>query len=303
MNEETLTRVWAWATGIEGAPFVAFAWAAIVVGYEFWFYVPRLSPDGERYLAIGRGKPVPRPYSYRWLLPALFRTDTRLWVGFSYLALCVAAFEVALWAGGTWGGLFAAVLFTGATGLFRTSVMLPVITEPVSFALSLGAALMFRGGHTAGGVILSMLAGACRESAPVFIACWTLNPWALVGLVTPKWLGRYAEPDAEYLSSPFQDARKIKRETGLDFQFLLRPWGVVCGLFPLLLPAAAPRLVFAALLSLTLSYAQLLRARDYSRLYQWAWPAVIPICANVSPEYAPALILLHFALLPNLGTM
>lgn len=244
-----------------------------------------LSPDGKYYLLYP--DPVPRPYSLRWLLPALCRRDPRRWLLASLLGLTVAAWLMeprAAW-------LF---LWLPMTAL---NTRLPVLVDAPAFALALGSALAASAGQTALSVALALGAGASKESAPVFAAAWALSPWPLIGLLATGWWRWPAPPDQMWLERPWSSARRDP----LDWRRLLLPWGAV---LPLAWAGAGwDRATLAAGVSLALGYAQLLRSMDDARLYQWAFPAVAVLACRAEGWWVlPALALHPFICATHKGT-
>jgi hypothetical protein len=219
-----------------------------------------ISPDGTYYLKAAAKQPVPSPYSRRWLLPFLLGTKVRRWEVSTFISfLCASACL------SSWLGFWASFFLVFSTGLGALNVRLPVLVDMPAFALSVAAAFSAAHGHVWLAVCLSVLAGACAEKAPVFIALWSWNAWCLLGLVGARWIGRTAEPDQPWLKSPFQSARDSRDILG--WKRMLLPWGGVV--------VAIPFVDIRALAAIAVAYGQCLIAMDDSRLYQWAMPAVL----------------------------
>lgn len=263
--------------------------AGVVTAYRHGF---ALTPDGVAYLDAANGKPVPRPYSLRWFLPRLLGTERERWAWTTRAALVVSAGLVAAWVGGDARQMLtAAWLFVWLPGVFAVNVRFPVLVDAPAFAFALGAALMVRSGNYAGAVLLSLLAGASKESAPLFAAALCLNPLPLVGLLAPAWLRKSRPPTAAepWLSRPWSYAQ-AHRDL-LDWRRMLLPWGALAALAPM--GAAWDSATLAAGFMLALGYTQLLRSTDDSRLYQLAAPAVIVLACRVDSWAVAPLLTIH----------
>lgn len=246
-----------------------------------------LSPDGRYYALSAKGERVPRPYSLRWALPLTLGDRAWAWQAASFIGIVVTAWLLdprAAW-------LF---LWLPMTAL---NCRLPVLVDAPAFALALGSALAASRGWWALSVALGLAAGACKESAPVFAAAWSLSPWPLLGLLAAGWWRRAAAPDQEWLERPWSSARRDP----LDWRRMLLPWGAV---LPLAWAGAAwDRATLAAGVALVLGYAQLLRSMDDARLYQWAFPAVAVLACRAEGWWVlPALALHPFVCATHRGT-
>lgn len=253
------------------------ALAAILAYAVHWYRAGwGLSPDGEYYMLLSEGARVPRPYSLRWGLPLLAQ-QLWVWVFFSMLGLLVTGYLLeprAAW------------LFVWLP-MVALNVRLPVLVDAPAFALALGSATAASQGQTGLSVALGLAAGATKESAPVFASAWSLSPWPLLGLLAAGWWRRPAPPDKPWLERPWSSARRDP----LDWRRMLLPWGAV---LPLAWAGAGwDRWTLAAVLSLGLGYAQLLRSMDDSRLYQWAAPAVLVLACRAEGWWVLPLLALH----------
>lgn len=246
--------------------------AALYILVVKWHHRPRVTPDGYWYQRM----PIaPSPFRRRWLAPTL--SGHLSWEWISVLSVLVAAPLMSQFAGGP----LATLLYLGLPGLVLFNLQCPVLVDAPAFALALGAAVASQSGHPVLAVLLSLLAGACKESAPLFAAAWTLNPWLLLGVLGARWWGPKGSGARELVA----DMRR--RHDFNRWDAYLLPWGALV----VLLPAAG--LTWPAALSLALGYAQLAIATDTSRLYQWAAPAVIAAAVSGMPSWGLALIALH----------
>lgn len=234
-----------------------------------------LSPDGGYYLRPAAERP--RPYSLRWLAPAVLGGRPWAWAAVSAASIVGAAWLLpprAAW-------LF---LWLPMTAL---NVRLPVLVDAPAFLAALGSAWAASRGQTWLAVALGLLAGATKESAPVFAAAWSLSPWPLLGLLAAGWWRRPAPADQPWLERPWSSARRDP----LDWRRMLLPWGAV---LPLAWAGAAwDRATLSAGVALVLGYAQLLRSMDDSRLYQWAFPAVAVLACRAEGWWVLPVLAAH----------
>jgi hypothetical protein len=250
-----------------------------------------LTPDGYRYWAMGAGVPVPRPFAYRWLLPALCRQAIHRWVAANVAGLVLLAAGTFALAGGGWLGVVAAlIVVTLPMSLFNARH--PVLVDSVALGLATSAAAVAQV-NVPVAVALALLAGCVKEPAPLFAAAFAWNPWLMLGMVAP--LARMAlcrpgpdvieyEGRAESLAHPLRTGWRWNgsRLRSLD-PTLVWPWGgALAGLAALDVRLA---------LVLALAYGQLLLATDSVRLYQWAGPAMAVSAASVvPPAWWPVLL-------------
>lgn len=240
------------------------------------------SPDGAYYRKAALGLPVPSPYSRRWLLPKLLGVSTRPWEITSAISFIISgALICSLF--GPWATFF----FVASTGLGALNVRLPVLVDMPAFMVAIVALFCLTHGHVAIAVALSVLAGACSEKAPVFVALWSWNPWCLLGLLGARWTTSIAKPDQEWLKHPCKAARESRDL--LDWKRMLLPWG---GLL-----ITVPLLNFHALVALLVGYGQCLIAQDDSRLYQWAMISLFPLLAFVPAWLLPIAAVWHLIVL------
>lgn len=261
--------------------------SAIAFALLAWFVAAHrngfmLSADGQAYW----GKRTVSPFHLRWLLPKLLgRGWLAPWMAVSLLATLALGPLVHAWT----GSLASAWLLVWL-GVVQICVARPVMTDLPAMALALGAALAARAGLWWLAIPLALLAGACRESAPVFAAAWALEPVLLVGVIAAGWWRKAAAVKPGTVGAyPWGSARK--QHDLLDWRRMLAPWGAVAALAPL--GAAWDRETLAAVLALALGYGQLLRARDGARLFTWAAPAVLVLAARVDAQWTLPLLFAH----------
>lgn len=252
-----------------------------------------VSPDGRFYLAAGRGELVPKPYSLRWLMPWLLKGKTGRWVAASVLGFVMLPLAGALYFAQVaehWAWATALLL---CLPIFRTAWYFPVLTDVPAFVFSLLSAACALHGWIVPSVLLACLAGACRESAPVFAALWAWSPWPLLGVVAAGWWRKSCAPDDRsvqrfmqpLLKHPFKTAWAKRLEIGFEPLAYVFPWGgVVAGL------ALGGWQVWV---TTAVAYGQMIAAQDTVRLYQWAAPVLCAAAVTVVPvDWFPVLFLL-----------
>ena len=249
-----------------------------------------VTPDGLRYLHPH----PPAPFHRRALLPWICGTDpkrwiTQAWIG--YALLLVGTFGLV----GGWQGLAAAALVAVLPGIMLGLVH-PVLVDTTALGLATASAALWVNDLQTPAIALVLVAGAAKESAPVFAAVFAWNPLLLVGLVVPLLIGVIrgaGEPMAEMgkhhqwiLEHPIKASRKYHDGMLRSLSpVLVFPWGA------LVVALAAPSWQLGA--ALALGYAQLLIATDTVRLYQQAAPAVaIAATTAVDPVWWPVLLVL-----------
>jgi hypothetical protein len=137
-----------------------------------------------------------------------------------------------------------------------------------------------------GAVAYALVAGASKETAPLFAALWALSPIPLVGLLAPLAARALRKPGPEIeplrgqlahraVSKPFKTSILVEKGNWRRFDRWLGPWNA--GLLGFLWPPAWPALVAG--------YGQCLFATDRVRLYQWAAPAVALGAATVVTDW------------------
>jgi hypothetical protein len=259
----------------------------------------QLSSDGDRYLTMGRGAAVPYPFMLRWLIPAICRTSQRAWwvsTNLHLLALPVlTTIYIGHWPVRTSAAVVGGMLICGFAGIWRNNIRRPVLVDPPALAWTLLSAILVLNGAWPAGVAVALVAACMKETAPVFAACFSLNPLPLIGLVAPlvrRLLARAGEDThhSQALADPLGAARQAHADHLFDPVVMLAPWGA--GL--LAIAVQDTRVALIAILALLLGYAQLVTAVNTVRLYQWAGPAVALAAATALPAgWEPAVLLVH----------
>src|SRR6185503_20288221 len=175
-------------------------------------------------------------------------------------------------------------------GCFGLLTLCPVLVDaPAMLVALVGAGLYLSGLGLTPLLVAGLLAGAIKETGPVWLALFAWHPAALVGLAVPayrRWLTDYPPPDHDIIAHPIKSAMQYRRGTLLDGTQMLYPWGL--GLAALLNPS--PQLWA----SVGLAYLQPLIASDVSRLVQQVAPVVLIHAIPVIPEaWLPIVLVLH----------
>lgn len=230
--------------------------------------LPAISPDGVRYLTMAGGKRVARPFHYRWLMPKVIGENPTRWVWWSLGS--VIAMATGAWAltGSPQVGMFAFAV----PGVAKITKKFPVLVDPAAMAFALWSAAALQHGYWPIGIVLALLAGTAKESAPVFAAAYAWNPLGLIGLVAPAIRHLFKEGedvlDEEnkwILAHPFKAS--IKYHKAVPPWVYVFPWGG-------LLAGFVGPYSWQLLITIMLAYGMVAMATDTVRLYQWAWPMV-----------------------------
>lgn len=242
-----------------------------------------LTPDGARYFAASETR-VARPFHYRFGLPLLLGRRETAWKWCSRLAIVVVGLLTAWYARSPW---MACVAFLpGIAFAWRY----PVLVDAPGMALALLAAVLWPIFCPAA-ILVALVAGCVRETAPVWAAIYAWNPVLLVGLI-PTGIRAFQRSgpdvlDAEnawILKHPILASRKYHKGLWLDPFTMVLPWGaLLVGLRDLNVQLAV---------ALTVGYGQLGMATDSVRLYQWA----APVLAAATVHSVPAWVLPFVAL-------
>lgn len=241
-----------------------------------------VSPDGMAYLELAAGKPVPAPYSRRWLLPRIVGTRWNVWRVVTACALLACSLELWALTHSVWS-VWLWLWLPGTAQLMRH----PVLVDAVALALAMGAALLVSRGvwGLCGAMVLVIVASCVREPAALFGATFAGQWWLMGGaliaaLFLPERSGfeRNARSGVAYLDHPFREARK--RHDWLNWRTMLLPWGMVVPLF--VMGARWDSTTLWACVALALGYGQLLAAQDGPRLFQFGAPAVLIVCVHAS---------------------
>ena len=263
-----------------------------------------IGPDAARYLAAAEGRPVPRPFHLRWLLPKVCGTDLAAW-RFVWLAswplLAASTIGWRLAAGDRWEIAVAAAVFLCALpGILGPAVVIPVGVDLPATAVSMVGVLLIELGNPAqvvAGVVVIAVAACIRETAPVWSALWLWSPLPLIALCVVACRALIAKPGIDPLGPKFQAiadhpvkaALAAHRGRWRDAWLMVAPWGVCL--------AGLVGSDWRLWLVLALAYAQLLIATDSVRLYQHAAGPVLAVAAAqvVPVAWLPLAVVVHVA--------
>ncbi len=262
------------------------ALAIQVVAYAAMVYRHRgfsLSPDGRRYIAMSQGRRVPRPYSRRWLLPALFGVDAWKWASSAAFIACGPLMYLLT------GSLVCVWLFAWLPGM-AINVRFPVLVDGVAIMLVLAAGVLYSWGLWGLAAISVFIAGQAKESSPVFALPLCPHPVvaisALASMGTAVVIGKRTSvpSDEPHILRPFHTA--LTKHDPLDWREMVLPWGsmAVLGLALVATGQNHTAAWYLACAALVVGYSQLIIANDSVRLYQWAAPAVLVALAPMQME-------------------
>jgi hypothetical protein len=259
-------------------------------------------PDAFRYLTLGAGKPVSRPFHLRWLLPYFCTTSHRAWWTVFLASWPIAAVGVGGWrvtVGDSWSAALAgAALLLALPGILGPRAVIPVGVDLPSTAVALLGVWVFELGHptqVVAGVLIIGISAAIKESTPVFAALWLWSPLPLIALFVPVCRALLVKPGADPLGERFEHIAAHPVRAALDAHtgrwrdawVMVAPWGVCL--------AALVGADWRLLVALGVAYAQLLVATDSVRLYQHAaGPVMAATAASVIPtQYLVLAVALH----------
>lgn len=255
-----------------------------------WSHSTHITPDGQFYLAMGRGTLVPRPYACRSLPKALGSvTHWRVLHAASYLVALIS-----LHLAGEQLGVNGTQCALGVLALpaFRQSVSWPVLLDmPILAVSSLVAALS--GPYPVIALLLLMASGLAHERAPMWCAVFAVPflplPLAVVFVVialvaTLGTLAAGLESDdsgrtgIDWLDHPFKAALAKHRGTLTSYEVWMRPLGA-----SLLGLATMSPWVIASML---MGYAGCAVAQDRARIYSYAAFPLTVVALQVAGPYA-----------------
>jgi hypothetical protein len=257
-----------------------------------------LVPDSRRYVSMAEGRGAPRPFCYRWLLPAVCGASLVRWrvaSVFGVLLTCIGIVSLCQ----TWWQALAGVIVFVALPMTEFNLRNPVLTDSLSLGLATVSAALFVNDLVVPAVLVACVAGMVKESAPVFAALFAFSPWLLLALIPVLVRMVVVKPGIDVVTGPgIEDTLLHPFRTGVRFhkamvlkrsEYLIAPWG---GLL-IALTVVDVRLA----LCLVVAYGQLLIATDTVRLYQWCAPLVIVYAVACVP--APWLLLLVLSVVFN----
>lgn len=261
-----------------------------------------IGPDAYRYIALGVGKPVPRPFHLRWLLPTLCDNVGRRWWAVwlaSWPVLLGGMFGWRLAAGDRWQvAAAAAALLAGLPGVLGPAIVIPVGVDLPATAMSLlGVMFLEIGGWTPNvlGITALCVGAMVRETVPVWSSLWLWSPLPLVAMVPVVVRMLLAQTGPDPLGGQFDEIAAHPLKAGLqahagrwrDGWLMVAPWGVC--LAALYTPDWRLGVILAA------AYLQLLIATDTVRLVHHAAGPVLAAAAahHIPPQWLVIAVVAH----------
>lgn len=256
---------------------------------------PTLLPDSRRYVAMAEGRRLCLPFHLRWLIPVLAGTSASAWTWITRVSWFLSSIAVAILATNTfdWQRGVAAGLLFAALPSNRLNLKYPVLVDMPAMYCALLSALAMQAGAWPLAVLWALVAGATKETAPVFAALYCWSPVPLLGLLAPLVRRVFWKPGTDVLEGhhpwilahPIQASMREHAGQWGDGLQMVMPWG------PAIIGLAALDWQLATVLAV--AYAQLLVATDTVRLYQWAAPVLVVAAVGVVPiAWLPVLVVL-----------
>lgn len=250
-----------------------------------------LTPDGVRYLAAAERR-VARPFHWRWMIPALCRTNVARWQRLTRTSTWLLL-PATWWYVGGWAGVAAAACVCGLSGVWKFNRRWPVLVDAPGMLCALLAADCMLHGLWYLAIPLALLGGTVRETSPVFAALYAWNPLLLIGLLAPalRTLQREGpdvldEENRWILDHPIKASRKY--HAGFPIAIWVLPWGAA--------PVALGNPTLWLYTTLAAAYGQCLVATDTVRLFMWAFPVVLASAVQiVPPVWLVLFVVAHLA--------
>jgi hypothetical protein len=133
-----------------------------------------LVPDSRRYVSMAEGRGAPRPFCYRWLLPALCGASLVRWRVATVLGVLLTCIGIASLCGSWWQALAGVIVFV-ALPMTEFNLRNPVLTDSLSIGLATVSAALFVNDLIVPAVLVACVAGMVKESAPVFAALFAFS--------------------------------------------------------------------------------------------------------------------------------
>lgn len=238
------------------------------------------------------------PFHVRWLVPRLCGLSAPRWLAMTFGSLVaiagLSAWFVGLSGLGKWQIVAAPLLVLGLPGIVRINVRYPVLVDAPAIMLALLAACLTLAGWWPIAVLVVLVAGMVKETAPIYAALYAWNPILLVGLAVPLLRRLIFKPgddvldehNAWVLSHPLAASWRYHKDRLSDPLLWVAPWGV------LLAGLAAMNLQLAV--TLAVAYLLTAVATDTVRIYQWAFPVLLVAALGVIPvEFLALAVVAH----------
>lgn len=252
--------------------------------------------DWEEYQRAARGD-APRPFCWRWLVPALARSSPAAWRALTVWSLSLLPGALVFFlhthgVGGPLSWILTALGLTLLPSIYERNLKILYLVDGPALLLALLTASCSR--LESPGVYfvipLSLMAGATRETAPILAAIWAMNPLPLIGLLgVPFWRkGTAAWRHQHLYANPWKRHMRVRWEQGWHLGYLVA-WGAFLPAFP----GALNTYPVPLLLALCVSGVPLLRSIDVFRLLiPWCIPILaLSLCQSTPGALAASCLL------------
>lgn len=277
---------------------VQFIFMALVLGLRFRQIDGRASPDCQYYLNIAVGRPTPKPYCYRVLVPwltmlGIFVTPfkpiniMRVIVTTGIVGFLGVAYFLALHLGCTpWQATVVVIILISTDSLIGNWVMFPWLADPWAFAFA-GMATML---DPIGAAVFLALSASAKEAGWILgtVAALMLGaPWwvplpGLALLLLLRFILKAGPPDVEWLQKPFSYAQSSKRRDWFSYRKNLS--GLKATPFVALWSLAGAGTGGTAAALAFFAWFQTLFAVDHGRLIACCTLWVVPMAVAVCPD-------------------
>jgi len=259
-----------------------------------------LGPDAAHMWLMVEGKPTPRPFYLRWLLPWACRNVMWRWWAIWAVSWPLIALGAGWWRLTAGDELYQAVLVAGLIiglpGVLGPNVVIPVGVDLPTTALNLLGVAALEHGWWPLAVALFTVAGMIKESAPIWPALWVMSPVPLIALVAPAVRAIVARPGPSPFGPMFQEIADHPIRTAWprhlpharDAWWFVAPFGVtLVGLYD------AP---WQLIVVLVVAHLQLLGATDHVRLVAHAAGPAMAVAASthIGAEWVVVALVAHF---------
>jgi hypothetical protein len=256
--------------------------------------------DWEEYQRAASGN-APRPFCWRWLVPALARSSPAAWRAITVwsLALLPAALVFFLHThrvGGPLSWTLTALALTLLPVIYERGLKILHLVDAPALLLALLTAACSR--LESPGVYctlpLAILTGATRETAPIFAALWAMNPLPLIGLLgVPFWRRGVAPWRHSHLyEQPWRRHMNARWQQGFHLGYLVG-WGAFLPAWP----HALGTYPWILMMTLTMATIPILRSIDVFRLLvPWCVPILALSLCQITPGALAASCLLGLLL-------
>ncbi len=247
-------------------------------------------PDSQRYLELADGNAVPSPFGRRWLLPLTLRRRIQDWAIFQLLCATALGFLSATYVN-DWRAAWFLMLLPGITWVHAKC---PMLVDLPAMTFALAASVLWAKGYVALAMIAVGIAGAMKETAPVFGALYAGTPWLLVGLVCVNWRAKSSPTDDPWSGKSvltlLRNVRQLRPFNWREREQLMS-FGTLGVLF--FLGAGWNTLTALALFSSGVALLQCMIAYDRVRLLHWSAISLLPVILHAPDPWLTLGMALH----------